>query len=215
MLDMGFLPLGDAASWRPRRQAARRFCSRPPSTSRRARPGGRHAATIRPLCEIAAQGRDGRHRGTVHRRTCPSTPEARPSGGTFEGDGGTSASSSSPARAIGPTPRCRKLKRAGYHAEAIHSDRSQNQRKRALDNFASGETDILVATDVLARGIDVDEVSYVVNYDVPTQAEDYVHRIGRTGRAGSRRLRDHLRQPREQRRAGGHREAHQARHPRD
>ena len=52
---------------------------------------------------------------------------------------------------------CRKLKRAGYHAEAIHSDRSQNQRKRALDNFASGETDILVATDVLARGIDVDE----------------------------------------------------------
>ena len=79
---------------------------------------------------------------------------------------------------------CRKLKRAGYHAEAIHSDRSQNQRKRALDNFASGETDILVATDVLARGIDVDEVSYVVNYDVPTQAEDYVHRIGRTGRAG-------------------------------
>ena len=80
---------------------------------------------------------------------------------------------------------CRKLKRAGYHAEAIHSDRSQNQRKRALDNFASGETDILVATDVLARGIDVDEVSYVVNYDVPTQAEDYVHRIGRTGRAGA------------------------------
>lgn len=80
---------------------------------------------------------------------------------------------------------CRKLKRAGYHAEAIHSDRSQNQRKRALDNFASGTTDILVATDVLARGIDVDEVSYVVNYDVPTQAEDYVHRIGRTGRAGA------------------------------
>ncbi|MEC4183335.1 DEAD/DEAH box helicase [Adlercreutzia sp. R21] len=80
---------------------------------------------------------------------------------------------------------CRKLKRAGYHAEAIHSDRSQNQRKRALDNFAAGTTDILVATDVLARGIDVDEVSYVVNYDVPTQAEDYVHRIGRTGRAGA------------------------------
>ncbi|WP_289637519.1 DEAD/DEAH box helicase, partial [uncultured Adlercreutzia sp.] len=80
---------------------------------------------------------------------------------------------------------CRKLKRAGYRAEAIHSDRSQNQRKRALDNFASGATDILVATDVLARGIDVDEVAYVVNYDVPVQAEDYVHRIGRTGRAGA------------------------------
>ena len=80
---------------------------------------------------------------------------------------------------------CRKLKRAGFTAEAIHSDRSQNQRKRALDNFASGVTDVLVATDVLARGIDVEEVSYVVNYDLPTQAEDYVHRIGRTGRAGA------------------------------
>lgn len=81
---------------------------------------------------------------------------------------------------------CRKLKRAGFAAEAIHSDRSQNQRKRALDNFAAGITNILVATDVLARGIDVDEVSYVVNYDIPVQAEDYVHRIGRTGRAGAK-----------------------------
>ncbi len=79
---------------------------------------------------------------------------------------------------------CRRLKRAGFSTEAIHSDRSQNQRRRALDNFAQGKTDILVATDVLARGIDVDEVSYVVNYDLPTQPEDYVHRIGRTGRAG-------------------------------
>ena len=80
---------------------------------------------------------------------------------------------------------CRRLKRAGYSAEAIHSDRSQNQRRRALDNFASGQTGILVATDVLARGIDVEEVDYVVNYDLPTQPEDYIHRIGRTGRAGA------------------------------
>ena len=80
---------------------------------------------------------------------------------------------------------CRRLKRAGYKVEAIHSSRSQNQRRRALENFESGETDILVATDVLARGIDVDEVNYVVNLDLPTQAEDYVHRIGRTGRAGA------------------------------
>ena len=81
---------------------------------------------------------------------------------------------------------CRRLKRAGYAAEAIHSDRSQNQRRRALDNFANGTTNILVATDVLARGIDVEEVDYVINYDLPTQPEDYVHRIGRTGRAGAR-----------------------------
>ncbi len=80
---------------------------------------------------------------------------------------------------------CRRLKRAGYAAEAIHSDRSQNQRRRALDNFAAGKTGVIVATDVLARGIDVEEVDYVVNYDLPTQPEDYVHRIGRTGRAGA------------------------------
>ena len=79
---------------------------------------------------------------------------------------------------------CRRLKRAGYPAEAIHSDRSQAQRRRALENFASGKTGILVATDVLARGIDVSEVEYVVNFDLPEQAEDYIHRIGRTGRAG-------------------------------
>ncbi|WP_124060283.1 DEAD/DEAH box helicase [Gordonibacter sp. Marseille-P4307] len=79
----------------------------------------------------------------------------------------------------------RRLKRAGYSVEAIHSDRSQNQRKRALDRFSSGEVNILTATDVLARGIDVTEVDYVINYDLPTQPEDYVHRIGRTGRAGA------------------------------
>ena len=81
---------------------------------------------------------------------------------------------------------CRRLKRAGYSVEAIHSSRTQNQRRRALETVAAGTTDILVATDVLARGIDVDEVNYVVNYDLPTQAEDYVHRIGRTGRAGAK-----------------------------
>ena len=80
---------------------------------------------------------------------------------------------------------CRRLKRAGYHAEAIHSNRTQNQRKRALERFTLGETSIIVATDVLARGIDVEDVSYVVNYDLPSQPEDYIHRIGRTGRAGA------------------------------
>ncbi|NPD32925.1 DEAD/DEAH box helicase [Eggerthellaceae bacterium zg-997] len=80
---------------------------------------------------------------------------------------------------------CRRLKRAGYNVEAIHSDRSQNQRKRSLDRFTKGEVSILTATDVLARGIDVSDVNYVINYDLPTQPEDYVHRIGRTGRAGA------------------------------
>ncbi len=78
----------------------------------------------------------------------------------------------------------RRLNRAGFKAEAIHADRSQAQRRKALDLFRAGKIDILVATDVLARGIDVPEVDYVVNYDLPDQIEDYVHRIGRTGRAG-------------------------------
>ncbi|MEG0026608.1 MAG: DEAD/DEAH box helicase [Raoultibacter sp.] len=78
----------------------------------------------------------------------------------------------------------RRLRKAGFAAEAIHSDRSQAQRKRALDGFSKGKTDILVATDVLARGIDVSNVDYVINYDLPDMPEDYIHRIGRTGRAG-------------------------------
>ena len=81
---------------------------------------------------------------------------------------------------------CRRLRRAGYSAEAIHSNRTQNQRKRALDKFAHGDVKIITATDVLARGIDVDQVDYVINFDIPEQAEDYIHRIGRTGRAGQK-----------------------------
>ncbi len=77
-----------------------------------------------------------------------------------------------------------QLKRAGYRVDSIHSDKTQSQRKRALDSFSKGTVDILVATDVLARGIDVSNIEYVVNYDLPDNPEDYVHRIGRTGRAG-------------------------------
>ena len=79
---------------------------------------------------------------------------------------------------------CRRLRRAGISCEPIHGDRKQNQRERALESFRAGKTDVLVATDVLARGIDVSEVRYVVNFDVPVDPEDYIHRIGRTGRAG-------------------------------
>lgn len=77
----------------------------------------------------------------------------------------------------------RKLKRANISAAVIHGNRSQGQRVAALDAFRQGNTRVLVATDIAARGIDVEGISHVVNYDVPTQPEDYVHRIGRTGRA--------------------------------
>ena len=79
----------------------------------------------------------------------------------------------------------RRLKRAGVVAVAIHSGRTQNQRQRALDGFRSGKYQVMVATDIAARGIDIEGISHVINYDVPTHAEDYVHRIGRTGRAAA------------------------------
>ena len=73
----------------------------------------------------------------------------------------------------------------GFKSEAIHGNKSQSARERALDNFKKGKTKILVATDIAARGIDIDGLSYVINYDLPDTPETYLHRIGRTGRAGS------------------------------
>ena len=71
------------------------------------------------------------------------------------------------------------------HAEAIHGNKSQNARQRALANFKTGETRVLVATDIAARGIDIENLTHVLNYELPNEPETYVHRIGRTGRAGA------------------------------
>ncbi|HEU4389554.1 MAG TPA: C-terminal helicase domain-containing protein, partial [Blastocatellia bacterium] len=71
-----------------------------------------------------------------------------------------------------------------HNVAILHSDRSQSQRNAALAGFRTGRTRVLVATDVAARGIDVDDVSHVINYEVPATAEDYIHRVGRTARAG-------------------------------
>jgi len=78
----------------------------------------------------------------------------------------------------------RFLKKEHVNAAAIHGDKAQNQRQKALSNFKSGDVRVLVATDIAARGIDIDKLRYVINYDVPNIAETYVHRIGRSGRAG-------------------------------
>jgi ATP-dependent RNA helicase RhlE len=77
------------------------------------------------------------------------------------------------------------LHSAGIVAEAIHGNKSQNARQRALNNFKDGKTRVLVATDIAARGIDVEALSHVINFELPNVAETYVHRIGRTGRAGA------------------------------
>jgi ATP-dependent RNA helicase RhlE len=79
----------------------------------------------------------------------------------------------------------RQLESAGIGAEAIHGNKSQNARQRALQNFKNGNAWVLVATDVAARGIDIEAVSHVINYELPHEPESYVHRIGRTGRAGA------------------------------
>ena len=79
----------------------------------------------------------------------------------------------------------RKLEREGIPADAIHGDKTQLERIKALDAFKEGKITALVATDVAARGLDIDQLPLVVNYELPTNAEDYVHRIGRTGRAGA------------------------------
>jgi ATP-dependent RNA helicase RhlE len=76
------------------------------------------------------------------------------------------------------------LSERGFKAESIHGNKTQSKRERALDAFKKGKVNILVATDVAARGIDVADVTHVINYDQPTTYDDYVHRIGRTGRAG-------------------------------
>ena len=76
------------------------------------------------------------------------------------------------------------FRRRGYNADAMHSDLEQKQREDVMQRFKSGKVDILVATDIVARGIDIDDITMVINYDCPHDAEDYVHRIGRTARAG-------------------------------
>ncbi len=80
----------------------------------------------------------------------------------------------------------RELKTAGFKADVIHSDRPMVARKKAMENFRSGKKPILIASDIAARGLDVDEVSHVINFELPQEPEVYVHRIGRTGRAGLR-----------------------------
>jgi ATP-dependent RNA helicase RhlE len=79
----------------------------------------------------------------------------------------------------------RQLQREGFSADAIHGDKSQLERMQALEAFKLGKISVLIATDVAARGLDIDQLPMVINYEIPSAAEDYVHRIGRTGRAGA------------------------------
>ena len=96
----------------------------------------------------------------------------------------------------------RSLERDGIKATALHGDKSQDERLKALDAFKRGEVQLLVCTDVAARGLDIKDVPAVFNYDIPFNAEDYVHRIGRTGRAGASGLAISFATPHDQRLLG-------------
>ena len=89
------------------------------------------------------------------------------------------------ARKSGADVLLNRLQAAGIEADVMHGDKDQKHRRRALDAFTNGHVQVLVATDVAQRGLDIEGISHVVNYDVPQDADDYVHRIGRTGRAGA------------------------------
>jgi ATP-dependent RNA helicase DDX5/DBP2 len=78
------------------------------------------------------------------------------------------------------------LRKKGYPARAIHGDKTQNQRDWVLAEFKSGKSPLMIATDVASRGLDVKDIRTVINYDFPPQLEDYIHRVGRTGRAGEK-----------------------------
>jgi ATP-dependent RNA helicase RhlE len=85
---------------------------------------------------------------------------------------------------VGANKLAMRLKKVGIDVDAIHGDKSQSQRTRTLKNFRLGKLNILIATDIAARGIDVDDISHIINYDMPNESEIYIHRIGRTARAG-------------------------------
>jgi ATP-dependent RNA helicase RhlE len=80
----------------------------------------------------------------------------------------------------------RMLHKEGFKVQCIHGDRSQSQRQQALDGFRSGRYDVLVATDIAARGLDIQGISHVINFDIPKTSDEYIHRIGRTARANAK-----------------------------
>ncbi len=119
----------------------------------------------------------------------------------FEGEAVTSMLIFTKTR-IGSDELANHLAGQGYNAEALNGDLNQDARERVLDRFKSEQVKVLVATDVAARGLDIDDISHVVNYDLPYDVESYVHRIGRTGRAGKTGIAISLVTPNEQWRLG-------------
>ena len=199
MLDMGFAEDLEAILDETPSRAGRRCCSRPrcrAGWTALARRHLRDPVRITIGREKAAPGR---------RRACarpPTSCRARPSPPRWAGSSTSRrrrprSSSAAPGRRS--TPLTETLNGRGYRAEALHGGMSQEQRDRVMGRLRGGTADLLVATDVAARGLDIEQLTHVVNYDVPSAPESYVHRIGRVGRAGREGVAVTLAEPREHR----------------
>ena len=183
MLDMGFLPdIKRIIALLPPR-SGRTCCSRRRSRTRSATLAKTHAAQSRPRCRSRRATPPPTSSPTCmhpvarekkRELLCLPHPDARPEAGAGV----------LPARASAPTASPTSCARDHIQADAIHGDKSQAEREAALDDFKAGKTTVLVATDVASRGLDIEGLPQVINFDVPHSPEDYVHRIGRTGRAG-------------------------------
>ena len=180
MLDMGFIPDVERIIARlpAKRQTLFFSATMPPDVARLAR-----TMLARP-----APGRDREDRRD-HAEDRAEGALCRPRGQEDAGDRDPRRSRCLPRprlyphQAPGPGPRA-VLVRAGLKADAIHGNKSQSQRQRALEAFHAGRIKVLVATDIAARGLDVDDIDHVINFELPNEPESYVHRIGRTARAG-------------------------------
>ena len=184
MLDMGFIHdvrriIADAAA-----RSARRCCSRPPCRREIARAGRQHAASTRRRVAVTPGRVDGRDGSSRRCYFVEQGRQARAARAPARGPGDRRACWSSRAPSTAPTASPSSSQRAGIAADAIHGNKSQNARERALDELQGRRTSrVLVATDIAARGIDVDGITHVINFDLPERARDLraPHRPHRRG----------------------------------
>ena len=182
MLDMGFIqPVRKiVAALHPRRQSALFSATMPAEVATLAAgflkdpvrvEVAPQATTVERIEQRVELDRDRRQARRASSSSSPTRASAAPS--------------SSPAPSAAPTSVAQNLVKDGVAAEVIHGNKAQNARQRALNAFRNGQVRVLVATDIVARGIDVPGVTHIINYDLPDEPEAYVHRIGRTGRNGA------------------------------
>ena len=185
MLDMGFLPdIRRVIAMLPQRAAELAVLGDVPRRHSRAR---EQAAPARPSASRSASATPPRRRSSKPRTSSTKARSATCCRGSSAPATGSKCSCSR-ARSTARTSLAEQLVRDGFSAAAIHGNKSQGARTRALADFKRNAVRVLVATDIAARGLDIDQLPHVVNYDLPEVAEHYVHRIGRTGRAGNEGL---------------------------